>query len=242
MKRFKIDQILGGMLAMTMICMGALLFCGAGLINNSDQVFTGNMTFENQVKATGTKLDITGGIPRSQIAEDALAEYGFGLYGLRNPNGTSLVATESGSCFNFNVESAVVMAFGEVCDNETETSSCNFQFILPPSYVSGGDVQVAIRCALIKTGAPTNNGSTIDLNVYEQGDGVTGSDLCATAAQTFAALDTYYTKTFTVTPTGLVAGDVLNVFVTGTVIDSEAGGGTITLKIDNASILADSKG
>jgi len=242
MKRFKIDQILGGLLAMTMICMGALLFCGAGLINNSDQVFNGNITFQNQLRATGTKLDITGGIPRSQIAEDALVDYGYSIYGLRCTDGSVLPATESAACFYLYNESGLVMALGEVTDNETEVSDTFAQFKLPPSYVAGGDVSVSVRCILAKTGAAVNNGSTLDMICYKQADGATGLDICATAAQTFAAVDTYYTKTFVVTPTGLVAGDTLNLKFASSVIDSEAGGGTLQLKIDKISLLADSKG
>ena len=58
-----------------------------------------------------------------------------------------------------------------------------------------------------------NNGSTIDVEVYEQtGNGAVGADLCTTAAESWAADDTWYTKDFVVTAAGLVAGDILKVY------------------------------
>ena len=222
--------------------LAVLASLGAGLVDKNDRSVTGNWTFENNVTMTGTKVTVSGGMPRAQLATDSQVNLGYSVYALKNPNGTALVATESGACFNLSVSSGIIKAIGEVCDNETEVSDCNMQVVLPENYVSGGSITVAVRCALIKTGSPVDDASTIDLVAYKQADGAKGSDLCATAAATFAALDTWYTKSFTITPTGLVAGDKLNLFFTGTVKDTEAGGGTIILNIDAVNVLVDVKG
>lgn len=66
-----------------------------------------------------------------------------------------------------------------------------------------------------------------------------GSDLVTTAAQSFAALDTWYTKDFVITPTGLVAGDRLSLVLTTSIIDNEAGAGTLIANIAKTSALID---
>jgi len=155
---------------------------------------------------------------------------------------TSLAGAEAAGTFNEKVATNVLKLEGEVTDNETETSVGYFRFILPPSYVAAGDVTVRFRSALVKSGTPTNNGSTLDLECYEQADAAVGSDIVATAAATYAALDTYYSKDFVVTATDLVAGDILSCKVTTAVVDSEAGAGTITFTADPIKVLIDIKG
>lgn len=182
-------------------------------------------------------------IARSKLIEDALQVYGIPIARLMAPDGSGLVAAESAGTFNVSVAANVISAQGEITDNETEVSVCEFQFVLPPEYVAAGDVKVRIPCALIKTGAAVNDGSTIDVSAFEQSDaGAVGADLCETAAQTFAADDTWYNKDFVITASGLVAGDVLNVVVTASVIDSEAGAGTLRLNMASPKMLIDVKG
>ena len=212
---------------------------GLGIYSSSSGVmFIGDQT--NGISCTnGSGCSV----PRSQLAEDALQTYGIPITRIVSNAGAALTAAETAGTFDVTIGTNTYVANGEVTDNETEVSVAYFQFILPPEYVAGGDVTIRMPAALIKTGAPTNNGSTLDLEVYEQSDaGAVGADICATAAVTFAALDTWYNKDFTVTPTGLVAGDVLNVKITSSVIDSEAGGGTIILNLAPPKVLLDVKG
>lgn len=185
----------------------------------------------------------TNSTPRANLVEDALQVYGIPITRIVAANGAALTAAETAGTFDTTIGTNTMLANGEVTDNETEASVAYFQFVLPPEYVAGGDVTIRLPVSLQVTGTPTNNGSTIDLEVYEQSDaGAVGSDLCATAAQTFAALSTWYNKDFTITATGLVAGDVLNVKITSSVIDSEAGAGTIILNLAPPKVLLDIKG
>lgn len=160
-------------------------------------------------------------------------------YSLRQTTGIPLVAAETAGNFDIDVAANVTIAGGEITDNETEVSVANFQFALPENYVSGGAVTVSLPVAIIKTGGATNNGSSIDVLAYEQAVGAVGADLCTTAAQTFVALDTWYSKDFVITPTNLVAGDVLNIYISSSVIDSEAGGGTLRMNLDAPKLLLD---
>lgn len=185
----------------------------------------------------------TSAVPRAQLVEDALQTYGIPVNRIVSNAGAALTAAETAGTFDITIGTNTILANGEVTDNETEVSVAYTQFVLPPEYVAGGDVTIRLPVALVVTATPTNNGSTIDLEVYEQSDaGAVGADLCATAAQTFAALSTWYNKDFTITPTGLVAGDVLNIKITSSVVDSEAGAGTIVLNLAPPKVLLDIKG
>lgn len=188
-------------------------------------------------------LSASADIARSQLVTETSKVYGLPAGSIVSSAGAALTAAETAGTFDITVGTNTIVVNGEVTDNETEVSVAYFQFVLPPEYVSAGSVVIRLPCALIKAASPTDGGSTIDLEVYEQSDaGAVGADLCATAAQTFAAMDTWYTKDFTVTATGLVAGDVLNVKITSTVIDGEAGGGTIIFNLAPPKILLSIKG
>lgn len=194
-------------------------------------------TIDIQSGATWTVAD--GTIPRADLAENALQAYPVEL---KTVTFTSLAGAEAAGTFNAKYASNVIKFEGEVTDNETEVSVGYFQLILPAEYVAAGDVTVRFRSALVASGTPTNNGSTLDLECYEQTSVTAGSDIVATAAVTYAALDTYYSKDFTVTATDLVAGDILNCRVTTSIVDSEAGAGTIIWTSDPIKVLLDVKG
>lgn len=191
---------------------------------------------------TNAKVSAAAAIARSKLAEDAAAIHGIPLTSVRGATGLALTATETAGGFNILVSTNVLVLQGEVTDNETEVSVCIAELVLPDNYVAGGDITLRLRAALITSGSPTDNGSTLDVEAYLQGDSAVGSDLCATAAATFAALDTWYNKDFTITPTGLVAGDRLTFKITSSVIDSEAGAGTIICTIAGIKPLLDVQG
>lgn len=212
---------------------------------NTDDIQAKAVTAAKIADATITTTQISGtaGITRTQLGEEALAVYGIPAHDLKSNAGAALLAAETAGTFNISVAANVVSVQGEITDNETEVSVGVFQFVLPPEYVAAGDVKVRLKTALIKTGAAVDNASTIDVEVYEQtGNGAVGADLCETAAQSWAAVDTWYTKDFVVTAAGLVAGDILNVKITTNVVDSEVGAGTLRANLDGIAVLLDVKG
>jgi hypothetical protein len=209
---------------------------------DSAEIATSAVATAEILDGTIANIDISASaaIARSKLAEDALQAYPVTLL---SSAGAALLGTETAGTFNFNVATNVVTIKGEVTDNETETSVAWFQFVLPPSYVAAGDVSVRLRSELLKSNAPTDNASSIDVACFEQADGAVGADLSTTtAASGWAALDTWETDTFVITATGLVAGDILNCSITAAVTDSEAGAGTITLTMDPPKVLLDVKG
>jgi len=191
---------------------------------------------------TGTVTSGALAVDRADLVEDVLQSYGIPISELLQTTGIPLPSTETAGNFDVTLGTNTLVANGEVTDNETEVSLVYFQIVLPPEYVSAGDVTIRLPVALIATGAAVDNGSTIDVSVYEQASGAVGTDLVTTTAASFVALDTWYNKDFVVTAAGLVAGDILNVKVTASVIDSEAGAGTIVLNLDPPRVLMDIKG
>lgn len=82
-----------------------------------------------------------------------------------------------------------------------------FEFVLPPEYVAGESITVRAKAAMLTT--VSDGTATLDCECWKSnGSGAAGSDLCATAAQSINSL-TPANKDFTITPTGLAAGDRL---------------------------------
>lgn len=193
---------------------------------------TGNVVL---LKASQTTA---GELRRADLTEDALQPYGIPVAQIRAADGAALGITETDGDHFLALGTNTIQLQGEEAVSETEESVSYWQFVLPPEYVAAGDVKVRVRCKV--DGAGTDNASTVDVEAYEQADGAVGADLCATAAQAFAAKSTWYDKDFTVTASGLVAGDVLNIKLTSSVIES--GGAALAFYADPPKMLLDVKG
>lgn len=135
-------------------------------------------------------------------------------------DGAALAASETAGDFCRPVGTNQIWIQGEEASNETEVSVGYIPFILPENYVSGG--AITIKATVDVQGAGTNGASTIDFEAYKMtlATGAVGSDLVATAAQSITTTGTEFS--FTVTPTGLVAGDKLVIKMTTSVVESAA--------------------
>lgn len=100
----------------------------------------------------------------------------------------------------------------------TTTQRARFAFTLPHCYASGEAVSVVGLAGMKTTVSDTT--ATIDFEVYKKdtATALVGSDICATSATSINSL-TAAAKTFTITPTGLVAGDELDIRVTIAITD-----------------------
>lgn len=113
------------------------------------------------------------------------------------------------------------------------------QYPLPPEYDAGETITLRLRGGMKTTVADTT--ATIDAEVYKSDeDGGAGSDICATAAQSINNL-TAADKDFTITPTGVIAGDVLDIRVAIAINDAETGTAVIG-RLNKASLLLDIRG
>lgn len=89
---------------------------------------------------------------------------------------------------------------------------------IPYNYDMGQPLSVVAYAGMNTTVASSS--ATIDFEVYKHNlsTGLVGSDLVTTAATTINSL-TLATKTFTIDPTGLVAGDLLDIRMTIAITD-----------------------
>jgi hypothetical protein len=106
--------------------------------------------------------------------------------------------------------------------NTTVTQRARFVYRLPHNYASGQLIS-AVAWAGMKT-TVANGTATIDFEAYKKNDstGLAGSDLVSTSATTINSL-TAADKAFTIDPTGLSAGDELDIRVTIAITDSATG-------------------
>lgn len=113
------------------------------------------------------------------------------------------------------------------------------QIWLPPEYDNGQTMLLRFHAGMLTTVADTT--ATIDLECYKLDEeaGI-GSDLCATAATTINSL-TLADIDFTITPTGLVSGDMFDLRI-NLAINDAATGTAVQGILGAAHLLIDIKG
>ena len=90
----------------------------------------------------------------------------------------------------------------------TSDEKCAFQFALPHSYRDGETITLRCHAGMLTT--ISDGTATLDCECWsDDGDGTVSADKCATAATTINSL-TLADVDFTITPTGLVGGSLLN--------------------------------
>lgn len=239
------------MIASGVIAANAAVYAAAnGKIADSGTVLVGVAI--NAAGADGDDIEvlcspaaILGSIARTALTEDALAEYGIPLASLQATGTGAQLGASAGTpsgAMGLTIGthgSATPKVVGEAASNNSKTNYSRFQFVLPAEYVTGGDIKLGVYC---RTGGELAVSSTIDAECFLSDDeaGVTGSDLCATAAQSINTA-TWAEKLFTITGTSRVAGDVLDIELTGVANDT---GGTANkaIEIGRVSMYLDIKG
>lgn len=102
-----------------------------------------------------------------------------------------------------------VVSAGDLKAAGATTRYARFQVALPECYDAGQTVTIALHAGMVTTIADTS--CTIDVQCYKLDKAAAiGSDLCSTAAQSINSL-VFAAKSFTITASGLVAGDILDV-------------------------------
>jgi hypothetical protein len=121
----------------------------------------------------------------------------------------------------------------------TVTAYARFQFYLPPEYDSGQTLTCRVRGGMVTT--VSDDTATVDVEVHKADrDGACGADICATAAQSINNL-TAADKSFTITPTGLVPGDWLDVRITVAITDGSTATAVIG-RVYEVAMLLDIRG
>ncbi len=157
---------------------------------------------------------------------------------LRGGTGLVTTATPADTVWAESISSDVNLLVTVTADSATKTAIGRFPWRVPDHWVPSQTLVVDVRVKLKSVAGTgvTNNGSTIDVTCFKQVDGAVGSDLCTTNAATFAALDTWYTKSFTIDVTTVRAGDILNFSINASVVESNAGNGTLAMHLESITL------
>jgi len=208
------------------------------------------MTVVNRVdgdmRITGN-LQVDGTLPprgRSTLQQDPNAVFAVPLVGLRvwDALATNLPATPAADDLGL-VGGTFGSAAPKVSTGDVKAGGCTryarCQFQLPVEYDAGNTVTLRLHAGMTTTVA--DGSATVDIECYKSNrEAGVGSDLCATAAQSINSL-TFSDKDFAITPTGLTAGDVLDIRLTLAVADTATGTAVIA-DIGAIEMLVDIKG
>lgn len=122
------------------------------------------------------------------------------------------------------------------------TSSTRYarcQVALPVEYKAGGALTIRVKAGMQTTIADTS--CTVDFQVYRVArDTTVGADICATAATTINST-TFADKTFTITPTTLSPGDLLDIRMAIIYVDG-GDAGVMTPTVAACELLASIRG
>ena len=184
----------------------------------------------------------TEGQARSSLEEEALVAYPIPFQSLRNGDATVMDATGGGGKFSINSggfgSGTMSIRSEAAAPGALTTSTLMFDFVLPPEYVSGGDVRLVLNA---RENDEAMGGTPLSAEVYKSdGSGGAGADLYNAFDNTLIPTS-WQTCTAVVTATGLVAGDTLRVFVRLEVIDLGGGNGA-QAEIDGMELQLDIKG
>lgn len=122
----------------------------------------------------------------------------------------------------------------------TVTLRAACEIVIPAEYDAGESLTLRARAGMITT--VSDGTATIDFEVYKKGEtgASLGSDLCATSSTTINSL-TFGNKDFTITPTNLTPGMVLQIRMTMAIADTATGTAVIGA-VEQVKLLADVKG
>jgi hypothetical protein len=168
---------------------------------------TGKVALHALIAAmVGTGLQQNGATKVLEVASVATAVKVFGirLSELRKQAAWKDASPDAPDTTSLGVaDAAGSLLTGTQTNTNAASESAAFAFALPDNYVNGDTVTVRVRA---KVSATRFVSQTVDVICKLAGD-TFGSDICETAAQTLTT--SYANYDFVITPTGLVAGDVL---------------------------------
>lgn len=168
-------------------------------------------------------------LPVAKNVQRPLAKHRVRLADLRKPDLSSVLptSTTTGDVFlkiaGGTHGSASPLVQSADFASASGSQGLRIEAFLPPNYEDGETIAIVLRAKLTTDASVTK---TLDVECYKpDGDGSVGSDLCSTSAQSLTTSWANYT--FVITPTGLVAGDPLDIEVTVALNDGVAGSGVV---------------
>lgn len=172
---------------------------------------------------TNTEINSAAAIERSKLARES-KKYGIPLELLRvfDAYNSALPSSASSDDLGFiNGTAGTTPPTVQTSDskNTTTTQRARFVAIVPAEYDSGQTLSIVPTAGMKTTVASSS--ATVDFEVYKKTatTDTVGSDICATSATSINSL-TCAEKEFTITPSGLVPGDELDIRMTIAITDS----------------------
>ena len=184
-----------------------------------------------------------GGGARTDLTQDDLASYQIPITAFRKKARLDVVLDNSpgtpdlGTIDNTHGTAAPTLETDSQQVNGAETThSARFQFPVPIEYVNGQTVTIRVKAGM--RGDVATNSANVDVVCVRTA--AANTDICATAAQSINNT-TAANKDFTITPTNIVSGDILDVVVSTLIHDLGASSG-IYGQIKSVEVLLDVKG
>lgn len=205
-----------------------------------------DLVVQGNLRVTGTLSPAaTTDITRSSLVQESLRSFNLRIEDWRIHDGVGAPLTTPGSDDLGVVSGTYGTSTPSIQTGDLKNAGATTRYArrtvqLPMNYVAGETVTVRIRAGMVTTVASSS--ATVDVECYLSDDEtlVDGSDLCATAAATINSL-TFADKDFTITPTGLAPGDILDIRIAIAVNDSGTGTAVIGC-IGRIELLCDTKG
>jgi hypothetical protein len=192
---------------------GTVIATASGIASNGSLTFTATSSSHSWTFSGGSNVtDYTvADITVTELFSGISPVNRLNLMDGRNTNGTALDAT--GSATNFAISSTPgtsLRLLGASATGVTRTNTAIYSATLPANYIPGRDITLTVNAN--RTGTGTAGTNTVDVQAYSvTTTGTQSADLVTTAAQAITGTAADYA--FTVTGTGLVAGDRLLVQV-----------------------------
>lgn len=203
---------------------------------------------DGDVRITGN-LQVDGSLPdyaRSNLTQDPNAVYAvpWSAFRVWDALGTNLPGAAANDDLVLDggtwASNSPCLTAGDVKAVSTLANRyARFQFELPVEYDAGASITLRLHAGMKTTVA--DQSCTLDAVVYKSDrEAGIGADLCATAAASINSL-TDADKDFVITPTGLTAGDVLDIRLDVAYHD-DATGTAVIPQIGAVEFLIDIKG
>lgn len=169
-----------------------------------------------------SQINASAGIERTKLATET-KKLNIALENLRvhDAYATNLPTTAASDDLGlilgtFGTDAVVVQTSDSKATSVTQRA--RFSYRVPDNYVAGDPISIVAYAGMKTTVSDTT--ATVDFEVYKKDDstGLVGSDICATSAIMINSL-TAAAKEFTITPTGIVNGDELDIRVTIAITD-----------------------
>ena len=181
---------------------------------------------------------------RANMIEESLVEYNIPLTSVRDNDGNVINSTGGTGIFattSYNAWVGSAYIVGVVADGTTRTSTLMFEFVLPPEYIAGADVQLVVNAHYIDEDGTVGT-RTIDMLAYEMSTAAVASAIRTTSTQNFTATAADYTFS-DITTTNLVPGDKI-LFAVRMILQDSGGsdGDQLTSRINSIRVLLDIKG